>query len=143
MSLSPDGVPTAVVGTPENGWTEGVPVVVGVVVSSSRLRFSFPPAFEGRGAFRSLVPAAVRASGVADTSLEPSREPFLLPPIFDGALATAPDFFLSGFSGAGHSTSWLRSIRLAGIHSGHISIGMGFSVEQGFSIPSNRLLNST
>jgi len=88
-------------------------------------RFSFPPAFDGTGRLRSLPALALRRSGVAD----PARESALDRPAFvvvmvlaeaafeGGAFVVTVVFFFSGFSGAGHSTSWLRSMRSAATHS--------------------------
>ena len=109
---------------------KGVPVEVDAVVDATSMgvsmppssRFSFPPALLGRGVLRSLPALAERKStGVAETSRESVLERGFLfwnEAAFEGgALVTAVVFFLSGFSGAGHSTSWERSIRSAVTHS--------------------------
>jgi hypothetical protein len=104
----------------------GVPVAVVALESSSR--FSFPPALLGWARLRSLPAFAPRRSGCGVPTLEP-RPTFvaiLAEAAFEGAcLVVTVVFFLSGFSGVGHSTSCERSMREAETHS------------------SRRLLNST
>jgi hypothetical protein len=132
MSMSWDAVPLS--SCPNSG--SGVPAA-GRTGSASGLRpssrFSLPPALDGIGLFLSLPALAPSRSGVA----EPPRDSERGRPVFSlvmtalvaafdgGALVVTVVFFLSGFSGAGHSTSWSRSILSALTHS------------------SKRLLNST
>ena len=97
----------------------GVPVAVVALESSSR--FSLPPALEGARRLRSLPAFAPSCSGWGVLTLDP-RPDFVLSSFeeaaLDGAfLVVTVVFFLSGFSGAGHSTSWVRSMREAETHS--------------------------
>lgn len=83
-------------------------------------RFSFPPALDGRGALAMLAFLPDRRSGVAETSRLSALARFCA--FLLGALLPGPAFFFSGFSGCGHSTSWVRSILDEGIHSKLVSI---------------------
>lgn len=81
-------------------------------------RFSLPPAFDGRCALLTLVFLPVRRSGVDEVPRLSALARFCAAVFLLGALLPAPPvFFFSGFSGWGHSTSCVRSIRDAGIHS--------------------------
>lgn len=81
--------------------------VVGVAADESSSRFSLPPALEGRRGGRSLTlsPVGPSRSGAAETSRDEVRGRLLA---FEGGgwfLLGGPDFFFSGFSGGGNSTS--------------------------------------
>lgn len=81
--------------------------------------FSLPPALEGRCALLGML-VLVDSEGVAEisrSSLLRERLRFFLSFAEGSFFCEEEAFFLSGFSGAGHSTSLEKSIREAGIHS--------------------------
>jgi len=86
--------------------------------------FSFPPTRDGR-AGRAALPVTLPSSGVSEGlrlvvavrgRFWPAADLGKVADLGAGGLAFW-DFF-GGASGAGHSTSWVRSRRVAGIHSG-------------------------
>ena len=86
-------------------------------------RFSFPPTREGRAGLAAL-PVVALSSGVSeDLRLAVVVRGRFRPAVDLGCVcafgAGGLDFwdFLEGASGAGHSTSWVRSRRVAGTHS--------------------------
>ena len=113
-------MPAAVVAEAEPARVGSAMVRKESLVSSLSSRFSLPPALEGRDSLRSLPFFAPSESGVADTSRDSVLAlAFLLLALLGRAtlVVAVVVFFLSGLSGAGHSTSRLRSIRSAVTHS--------------------------
>jgi hypothetical protein len=102
-------VPAAVVAGAEPARVGSAIVRREFVGSLTSSRFSFPPALDGRDSLRSLPDFAPRRSGVADTSRDSvcALTFLLLVLLGTGALVVfvVVVFFLSGLSGAGHSTS--------------------------------------